>query len=117
LLRAQRALSTALSRRVRGPKLAVDDFAAAGAAGGAGPARLLSWPAQAVYAYAYAQGSRGFTDDEMMAYFRSHRSTYRSRRSELTRAGLIMDTGRTRILPTRRSAIIWAIVDPKEVYP
>jgi hypothetical protein len=72
---------------------------------------------QAVYAYAYAQGSHGFTDDEMMAHFQSARSTYRSRRSELTRAGLIMDTGRTRILPTRRSAIIWAIVDPQEVYP
>jgi len=56
LLRAQRALSTALSRRVRGPKLAVDDFAAAGAAGGAGPARLLSWPALAVYAYALMCG-------------------------------------------------------------
>jgi dienelactone hydrolase len=70
---------------------------------------------QAVYAYAYAQGSHGFTDDEMMAYFRSHRSTYRSRRSELTRAGLIMDTGRTRILPTRRSAIIWAITPPEYI--
>ena len=70
---------------------------------------------QAVYAYAYAQGSHGFTDDEMMQHFQSTRSTYRTRRSELTRAGLIMDTGRTRVLPTRRSAIIWAITPPEYI--
>ena len=70
---------------------------------------------QAVYAYAYACGPHGFTDDDLGNYFRSFRSTYRSRRSELTRAGLIMDTGRTRILPTRRSAIIWAITPPEYI--
>ena len=70
---------------------------------------------QAVYAYAYAQGSHGFSDDQMMQYFQSTRSTYRTRRSELTRAGLIMDTGRTRMLPTRRSAIIWAITPPEYI--
>ena len=70
---------------------------------------------QAVYAYAYAQGPHGFTDDDMMDHFGSIRSTYRTRRSELTRAGLIMDTGRTRILPTRRSAIIWAITPPEYI--
>ena len=68
---------------------------------------------QAVYAYAYACGPHGFTDDEMMTDFGSTRSTYRTRRSELTRAGLIMDTGRTRLLPTRRSAIVWAITPPE----
>jgi hypothetical protein len=70
---------------------------------------------QAVYAYAYAQGPSGFTDDDMMDHFGSIRSTYRTRRSELTRAGLIMDTGRTRILLTRRSAIIWAITPPEYI--
>jgi hypothetical protein len=70
---------------------------------------------QQVYAYAYAQGTDGFTDDDMMDHFGSIRSTYRTRRSELTRAGLIVDTGRTRVLPTRRQATVWAIVDPEEV--
>ena len=70
---------------------------------------------QAVYAYAYAQGSDGFTDEEMLRHFNSTRSTYRTRRSELTRAGLIMDTGRTRVLPTRRNAIIWAITPPEYI--
>lgn len=70
---------------------------------------------QAVYAYAYGCGEYGFTDDDLGNYFRSFRSTYRTRRSELTRAGLIMDTGRTRILPTRRSAIIWAITPPEYI--
>ncbi len=66
---------------------------------------------QAVYAYAYAQGFHGFTDDEMMQHFQSTRSTYRTRRAELTRAGLIVDTGLTRTLPTGRKAIIWAMFD------
>ena len=81
----------------------------------AAQAILAQLPAlqQAVYAYAYAQGPHGFTDDDLGNYFRSFRSTYRSRRSELTRAGLIMDTGRTRLLPTRRSAIIWTITPPE----
>jgi hypothetical protein len=70
---------------------------------------------KAVYAYAYRCGPNGFTDQDLAWYFNSHRSTYRSRRSELTRAGLIMDTGRTRILPTRRSAIIWAITPPEYI--
>ena len=70
---------------------------------------------QAVYAYAYGCGPDGFTDHDVAWYFNSYRSTYRTRRSELTRAGLIMDTGRTRILPTRRSAIIWAITPPEYI--
>ena len=76
---------------------------------------LLPALQQAVYAYAYAQGPSGFTDDDMMDHFGSIRSTYRTRRSELTRAGLIVDTGRTRVLPTRRSAIIWAITPPEYI--
>jgi len=76
---------------------------------------LLPALQQAVYAYAYAQGPDGFTDDDMMDHFGSIRSTYRTRRSELTRAGLIMDTGRTRMLPTGRSAIIWAITPPEYI--
>ena len=70
---------------------------------------------QAVYAYAYAVGPHGFTDDDLGNYFRSFRSTYRSRRSELTRAGLIMDTGRTRLLSTRRQATVWAITPPEYI--
>lgn len=68
---------------------------------------------QAVYAYALMRGADGFTDEEMLAWFKSHSSTYRSRRSELTRAGLIVDTGRRRLLSTRRHAIVWAIVPPE----
>jgi len=76
---------------------------------------LLPALQQAVYAYAYGCGPDGFTDHDLAWYFNSYRSTYRTRRSELTRAGLIMDTGRTRILPTRRSAIIWAITPPEYI--
>jgi len=68
---------------------------------------------QAVYAYALMRGADGFTDEEMLTWFKSHSSTYRSRRSELTRAGLIVDTGRRRLLSTRRHAIVWAIVPPE----
>ena len=83
----------------------------------AAQAILAQLPAlqQAVYAYAYGCGPDGFTDHDVAWYFNSHRSTYRTRRSELTRAGLIMDTGRTRILPTGRSAIIWAITPPEYI--
>jgi hypothetical protein len=76
---------------------------------------LLPTLQQAVYAYAYAQGPSGFTDDDMMDHFGSIRSTYRTRRSELTRAGLIVDTGRTRVLPTRRHATVWAIVPADQI--
>ena len=68
---------------------------------------------QAVYVFALMKGADGFTDEEMLQWFMSHSSTYRSRRSELTRAGLIVDSGRRRLLPTRRHAIVWAIVPPE----
>ena len=76
---------------------------------------LLPALQQAVYAYAYGCGPSGFTDDDMMDHFGSIRSTYRTRRSELTRAGLIVDTGRTRVLPTRRHATVWAIVPADQI--
>jgi len=76
---------------------------------------LLPTLQQAVYAYAYGCGPDGFTDIDLAIHFRSYSSTYRTRRSELTRAGLIMDTGRTRILHTGRSAIIWAITPPEYI--
>jgi hypothetical protein len=81
----------------------------------AAQAILAQLPAlqQAVYAYALMRGADGFTDEEMLTWFMSHSSTYRSRRSELTRAGLIVDTGRRRLLSTRRHAIVWAIVPPE----
>ena len=66
---------------------------------------------QAVYVYAYAQGAKGFTDEQMLSYFNSTSSTYRTRRAELTRMGLIVDTGRTQTLSTGRKAIIWAMFD------
>jgi len=47
---------------------------------------LLPALQQAVYAYAYGCGPDGFTDHDLAWYFNSYRSTYRTRRSELTRA-------------------------------
>jgi len=51
---------------------------------------------QKVLDYALDRGYLGFTDEQMNIYFNTHKSTYRSRRSELVRKGLIKDAGTTR---------------------
>ncbi len=50
----------------------------------------------AVLEYAVSRGDTGFTDRDLAVYFGNGGSTYRTRRSELTEKGHIVDTGLTR---------------------
>lgn len=57
-------------------------------------------------------GPFGFTDVDLNRNFGSTSSAYRSRRSELVRKGLIVDSGRrTRLPRTGRNAIVWVHAD------
>ena len=51
---------------------------------------------QKVLDYALDRGYLGFTDEQLNCYFNTHKSTYRSRRAELVKKGLIVDAGTTR---------------------
>ena len=51
---------------------------------------------QRVLNYALARGSVGFTDEQLNNYHHTYKSTYRSRRAELVKKGLIVDAGKTR---------------------
>ena len=51
---------------------------------------------QRVLNYALARGSVGFTDEQLNNYHHTYKSTYRSRRAELVKKGLIVDSGKTR---------------------
>jgi len=64
----------------------------------------------AVYEYAVMRGSRGFTDDEMNEHFKTHKSTYRARRSTLVEKGFIEDTGLRVMGPNGRNMAVWRIV-------
>tara|TARA_R110000824_G_scaffold2028_3_gene9844 strand:+ start:265 stop:579 length:315 start_codon:yes stop_codon:yes gene_type:complete len=59
-----------------------------------------------VQAYALHCGTRGFTDKELEAYFDDFGSTYRTRRSELSAAGVIVATDTKRKTPSGRNAIV-----------
>ena len=51
---------------------------------------------QKVLDYALDRGYIGFNDEQLNIYFNTHKSTYRSRRAELVKKGLIVDAGTTR---------------------
>ena len=51
---------------------------------------------QKVLNYAQDRGYLGFNDEQLNIYFNTHKSTYRSRRAELVKKGLIVDAGTTR---------------------
>ena len=51
---------------------------------------------QKVLDYALYRGYIGFNDEQLNFYFNTHKSTYRSRRAELVKKGLIVDSGITR---------------------
>ena len=64
----------------------------------------------AVYEYAAMKGKQGFTDDEMNEHFKTHKSTYRARRSNLVEKGFIEDSG-LRVMGTNgRNMTVWRIV-------
>lgn len=54
-----------------------------------------------VLRYAIDRGYNGFTDIDMNRHFKTEMSTYRARRSELEKVGLIIDTGRRVKYPER----------------
>lgn len=58
--------------------------------------------------YALRAGAVGFTDYALsLAHHSGWSSTYRTRRAELTEAGVIVDSGRRERLATGRRAIVW----------
>ena len=59
-----------------------------------------------VHKYALRCGTRGFTDKELEAYFNDFGSTYRTRRAELSAAGIIVATDGKRKTPSGRNAIV-----------
>ena len=64
----------------------------------------------AVYEYAAMRGKQGFTDDEMNEHFKTHKSTYRARRSNLVEKGFIEDSGLRVMGPNGRNMTVWRIV-------
>lgn len=59
-----------------------------------------------VHQYALDCGTRGFTDKELEGHFGDYGSTYRTRRSELSAAGVIVATNSKRKTPSGRNAIV-----------
>ena len=53
--------------------------------------------------------ANGLTDAELDAHRPRGCPTLRPRRCELTRQGLIIDTGRRRLSPTNRQMIVWGL--------
>ena len=68
--------------------------------------RCVARVREQVKAYALHCGTRGFTDKELEAYFDDFGSTYRTRRSELSAAGVIVATETKRKTPSGRNAIV-----------
>jgi hypothetical protein len=60
-----------------------------------------------VMTYAIERGSDGFTDQDLCTYFNNNSSTFRSRRSELTHHGVLVDSGMRSLLKSGRRAIVW----------
>lgn len=54
--------------------------------------------------------SRGLTDHQMQVWLEMNPSTQRPRRIELVRAGLVKDSGQTRLTPSGKRAVVWVAV-------
>ena len=54
--------------------------------------------------------STGLTDHEMQYLLHLNPSTQRPRRVELVKAGLVKDSGNTRLTPSGRRAVVWVAV-------
>jgi hypothetical protein len=70
----------------------------------------------AILEYALDQGYGGFTDIDLNRHFNTEMSTYRARRSELEKAGLLVDTGRTVKYPERGNNRGHTVFVAKEFY-
>jgi hypothetical protein len=66
--------------------------------------------------YAIDMGYNGFTDIEMNRHFNTEMSSYRARRSELEKAGLIVDSGRRVKFPERGNNRNHTVFVAKEFY-
>jgi hypothetical protein len=53
----------------------------------------------------------GFTDEQINEFFETHRSTYRTRRSELVDMGFIIDSGRRWLMTNGRKATVWIDIE------
>ena len=49
----------------------------------------------------------GFADHEVQQLLNMNPSTQRPRRVELVKAGLVVDTGKTRLTPSGKRAVVW----------
>ena len=68
-----------------------------------------------VFEYIKGRGADGATDAEIQAALDMSGDTERPRRRELQVAGFIADSGRTRLTPAGRAAVVWIAVDsPRE---
>jgi hypothetical protein len=64
----------------------------------------------AVMEYAVSRGEAGFTDRDLSEHFDDRGSTYRTRRSELTDKGYIIDAGATRTYAgSNRRHTVWKV--------
>lgn len=64
-----------------------------------------------VLAFAKRAGREGFTDVELNSHFHHTGSTYRTRRSELTEAGKIVDSTIRRTYNSGRRHIVWCLAE------
>lgn len=67
-----------------------------------------------VLGYALMRGAEGFTDEQLSTWFLCAGSTYRTRRSELTRKGIIVPSQRRARLASGRHAVVWVHKDYQE---
>ncbi len=56
------------------------------------------------------RGTSGATDEQIQLFLNMNPSTQRPRRIELVAAGLVADSGRTRLTRSGRSAVVWVYV-------
>lgn len=69
-----------------------------------------------VYEWLVSRGETGGTDEEIQDALDMPSSTERPRRVELVRAGLVIDSGRTRPTRSGRNAVVWS-TDPAVAVP
>lgn len=69
---------------------------------------------KAIYTWLVMQGDLGATDEEGQESLALPGNTFRPRRVELMEAGLVRDSGATRLTRARRKAVVWLAVPLSE---
>lgn len=82
--------------------------AAIAAEGSAGSLRRQVW------SFLMERGASGATDEEIQTLEDIPANTERPRRRELEQAGLVRDSGRTRLTASGRKAVVWVVVEGKQ---